>query len=305
MQLTVGDDCMETVFKINDAAPDQLETMGTKEKFWFLYKDEKYLFKIGRYGTGENWAEVFSSRLCEVLEIPHAVYNFAIWSGIKGVVTKTFVPQFGRLVHGNELLAKIKPGYDLEKKYKQRDHRLRTVLSIMKGISGLRHPIGSSDFVKGISLEATFVGYIVFDALISNQDRHHQNWSFVLMPGKLVHLSPSYDHASSLGCRISDEERMERLTTKDKRRTVEAYIERSKTPFYSASGDVLSSIESVEYCKRICPDGCEFWKERLTVLSISEIKKIADSIPDDLMSEEAKSFATRMIELNKQRILQV
>lgn len=33
------------------------EQLGTKEKFWLLRNDQRYLFKIGRPGTGENWAE--------------------------------------------------------------------------------------------------------------------------------------------------------------------------------------------------------------------------------------------------------
>jgi len=36
----------------SDAA---LESLGTKSKFWFNYKEKLYLFKEGRENTGENW----------------------------------------------------------------------------------------------------------------------------------------------------------------------------------------------------------------------------------------------------------
>lgn len=49
------------VFPVIQVANTQgLEQLGTKEKYWIYNSDtkEKKLFKIGREGTGENWAEV-------------------------------------------------------------------------------------------------------------------------------------------------------------------------------------------------------------------------------------------------------
>lgn len=49
----------------------QLEQLGTKGKFW--YRDssgKRVLFKEGRPGTGENWAEKIACEIAELLGLP-------------------------------------------------------------------------------------------------------------------------------------------------------------------------------------------------------------------------------------------
>ena len=81
-----------------------------------------------------------------------------------------------------------------------------------------------------------FIGYLLFDALIGNTDRHHENWGIIVVPedGQFTFwLAPSFDHASSLGRDLTDSRRRERLTTRDTRGNVEAYAERGRSAFYS------------------------------------------------------------------------
>ena len=76
---------------------DEIEPLGTKEKFWFYDEDTgiRNLFKIGRIGTGENWAEKISGELAKLLALPCADYDFAIWDDREGVVAEIFVPENG------------------------------------------------------------------------------------------------------------------------------------------------------------------------------------------------------------------
>jgi hypothetical protein len=51
-----------------------------------------------------------------------------------------------------------------------------------------------------------FPGYLMLDALIGNTDRHHENWGARVLAGlgngrRMAVLAPTYDHASSEGCR--------------------------------------------------------------------------------------------------------
>ena len=87
---------------------EEMEPLGTKRKFWFHDDSDnmKKLFKIGRPNTGENWVEVVVAEICNLLNIPHANYEFAIWNEKEGTITTSFVPKDHRLIHGNELLAK-------------------------------------------------------------------------------------------------------------------------------------------------------------------------------------------------------
>ena len=97
--------------------------MGTKAKEWYWdIENRQVLFKVGRPGTGENWAEKVCCEICRALDIPHAEYELASWKGRDGVISPTFVPNNGRLVHGNELLAKIYPDYEETVTYNSSQH---------------------------------------------------------------------------------------------------------------------------------------------------------------------------------------
>ncbi|CAA6800885.1 MAG: Unknown protein [uncultured Sulfurovum sp.] len=86
-------------------ARDEMEQLGTKEKFWFYDENNnKKLFKIGRPGTGEDWSEKVAYELAQLLKIPCAKYELATWNKKQGTVSTSFVPEGTRLVHGNELL---------------------------------------------------------------------------------------------------------------------------------------------------------------------------------------------------------
>jgi hypothetical protein len=69
------------------------EQVGTKFKFWFRDEHQRLkLYKEGRAGTGENWAEKVCAEICNLLGLPHAQYELAEWRGRRGVVTPSFVP---------------------------------------------------------------------------------------------------------------------------------------------------------------------------------------------------------------------
>lgn len=59
------------------------ETLGSKYKFWFDHEElGRCLYKQSRENLGEDWAEKVASELCELLGLPHAVYELAsTWEG--------------------------------------------------------------------------------------------------------------------------------------------------------------------------------------------------------------------------------
>ncbi len=62
---------MYPITSIEDDAPEFPEQLGTKRKFWLHIGEQRYLFKIGRPGTGENWAEKVAAELCTLLGLRH------------------------------------------------------------------------------------------------------------------------------------------------------------------------------------------------------------------------------------------
>lgn len=297
---------MYKIFEIPSDAADFPEQLGTKRKFWFKNEhNELVLFKEGRPGTGENWAEIIVAGLAFLLGMPHAEYDFAVWRGLNGVITPSFVPKNGRLVLGNELLAKLVQDYDVNKFYHQKQYVLKRVFAILDNdVIGL--PIGWRS-LPGISSAAeVFVGYLLLDAVIANQDRHHENWGLIVTEANEIHLTPTYDNASSLGCRETDRAREEILTTKDKRRHITAYVSRANSAFYqnANSPKVMSSIEAFKEAQRAYPVAASIWLEQLRKLEFTNVAALFGHIPGTLIGNTAINFALEMMRLNTNRLLQ-
>jgi len=295
---------------------ESIEPLGTKRKFWFYDDNDnsKKLFKRGRPNTGENWVEVVVAEICNLLNIPHAKYEFAIWDEKEGTITDSFVPKDYRLIHGNELLAKTYKfidetiEYPIEKNednksYKIREYKLKLVLAIMKN-KFLKLPLEyhNSNLHNPVDI---FIGYIMLDCLISNQDRHHENWSWIISPTKEIFLSPTYDHASGLGCRESDEEKTKRLNTKDKNRMVKYFVTKAKTPFFDNKDKNLKTIEAFRLCADSNKNIAIYWLEKLESLDINKIRKKFNEIPEHLISNVSIEFALKILKENKKRLMEV
>lgn len=292
------------VIQLTDNQRDTIEQLGTKEKFWFNIDGVSHLFKIGRTNTGEDWVEVISAEICKLLDIPHAQYSFAEYEGIKGTISEIFVPQGARLVHGNELLAKIYKNmndeYDINTFYKLRKYRLRLIL-VLLNYKDIAPAFNTDKYNYLDSASDMFIGYMVLDCLIANQDRHHENWSIILHDGKLS-LAPTYDHASGLGSKESDIKKTERLHTNDRNFTLESFVKKAKTPFYEKD-KLLKTYEVVEICAKMNKKTTLIWLEKVEQLNINNVSDILQNISSDLISDASKKFAIEMLIENKKRLV--
>ena len=292
------------IISISKNEVDSIEQLGTKYKFWFKKDDIDTLFKRGRENTGENWVEVVVSKIFKQLGIPHADYHFAEFDDNIGTICETFVPLGASLTHGNELLAKayekMNEDYNTTDYYKVRKYNLRMILLMLNNIEFF--PAFNSfehDYCENAS--DMFIGYVIIDCLISNQDRHHENWGLIRY-GKDTYLSPSYDHASGLGSKVSDEDKYKRLTTKDLQYNVASFIKKAKTPFYD-KGKKLKTLDSVKLCGKINKKITLMWLLKIEQLNIDEIEREFLQIPTDLMSDVSKVFAIKMLKENMKRLI--
>ncbi len=86
------------------------ETMGSKDKSWFLLPDrqERWLFKYARVNqnvcTGEDWAEKIAAEIAELLSVPHCLVELAKFEGRRGSLSR----RFPELLHTNERSGFIK-----------------------------------------------------------------------------------------------------------------------------------------------------------------------------------------------------
>jgi hypothetical protein len=295
---------MYDIVTVPELASDLPEQLGTKPKFWFRDSNEQQtLFKEGRPNTGENWAEKVACELAGLLGVPHAHYDLAIWRGRVGVVSPSFVPKNGRLILGNELLARMVPGYEGERRFRAKEHTVAKVMAIMRA-PDVGVPVGFSSSSRIKTAADVFTGYFMLDALIGNQDRHHENWGLVLSEVGVT-LAPTYDHASSLGRNETDEVRIRRITSPDPGYKVERYVERASSAFYGSElpKKPLTTLEALAEAARYTRGAADYWRTRLERISVADCDRILGEVPDSIISVPARAFALRMIEINRTRIL--
>ncbi len=298
------------IIEVPDDLFPKLEQMGTKFKFW--YKDEKHgfcLFKEGHPNTGEDWAERVAAELCELLGMPHAVYRLAVWRSRRGIITQNFLADDENYSAGNEVLFRLDANYPkAEKKAKK-----HSIENIFAAFESLKVQIPKEPAPMEITTaKQVFLGYLMLDAWISNTDRHHENWATIRhFENELLNdrLAPTHDHAASLGSILQDDEKRERLTTKDIGRTVEAYVGRSKarSAIYANEADAkpLSLIDAFRAASSLNPQASKIWLEKLENVTIDSVKEIFERIPEERISDVSKEFAIRILETNRQRLLEL
>jgi hypothetical protein len=290
--------------------------LGSKEKTWLIPAEElglpkrPHLFKVGRYGTGENWAEKVCCEMLKLLEIPCAEYNLAVRSGTPGVISERFLPGDALFVPANMILSRADRNYDGSLRFRQVKYALLPAVELVKRPK-LEPPLGVAAVHRGLTAQDIFIGYLLFDALVGNTDRHHENWGVVAIPEGnkqfAFYLAPSFDHASSLGRDLTDSTRRERLSTNDTRFKVEAYASRGRSAFYGQdqSGRALTGKEVVESLRKEYPETTKLWSKKLVDVDHSSFELIFDQVPREIASEDTIRFALRMLAYNQQMIREV
>jgi excisionase family DNA binding protein len=300
---------------ISNFEPMRQEPTGQKEKLWFEHRGgnwywdtagEQFLFKVGRNGTGENWAELVACKLCELLGLPHAEYKLAQYQERMGVITPSFVPHNASLILGNEILQHIITDYNGEPRYHQRKHTLSRVTIGIGDETEL--PI---DWRKVAGIEdaiSVLVGYLMFDTWIANTDRHHENWGLIQdLNDNHFHLAPTFDHASSLGSHEKDDNKLIRLTTKDDNQKVGAYVVRAKSALYLKQTDKnpMLTIDAFREAAKIRKNAARIWLTQLENINNKDLTRIFEKVPEEVMSSISKQFAASILEENRHRLLQV
>lgn len=93
----MSNDCFYPVFDISKVESDTLEQIGTKSKFWYTENGQSFLFKSIQSKTGdrfgEDWAEKISCELAQLLRLPHAHYELAVFKGKEVLLLITSSPK--------------------------------------------------------------------------------------------------------------------------------------------------------------------------------------------------------------------
>lgn len=302
---------MYAIHEVASGSAATSEPLGTKYKFW--YHDpglDLCLFKEGRPNTGENWAEKIACELAGLLDLPHARYEFAKYEERFGVITPSLVNVGERIVHGNELLDRggnyLQSG--VQRVYGNSNHTLRRVMAYLRASDEfLGAPYGVPNEKDASTALDFFIGYLMLDAWVANQDRHDENWGVIRTNEGNLFLTPTYDHGSSMARNLSDEQRILRLETKDMPRHITSFVQQARSGFYPVTSapkpKPLYTFEAFEQAALHSPAAADYWRLRLRGITRDDVDEIIRQVPEPLMSPAARRFTIELLLLNQQRIL--
>ncbi|MGP9788041.1 hypothetical protein ACT3UD_17255 [Glutamicibacter sp. 287] len=261
---------------------------------------------------GEDFAEKIASHLAPLLGLECASISLAAHTifdsdgnrkTVDGIISKNVCPNGYELVHGklwlpaNEIAdfvpddAKLRRGHSLP--------------NIKKSLISVAPPPGMA-MPDGLTGFDAFAGICLFDALISNQDRHEENWAVLRAATSDVdlpdRLSPIYDNGSSLAFNVSEEEMAGRL--KGQRGGVAGWAKKGKAIRLERSqpgNRRLGLVEAATVALSIAAKGArDFWMEKLAAVSDEDIQRITHSIPE--MSDVRSTFILELLTTNMERI---
>jgi hypothetical protein len=287
------------IIDIDPASRSDIEQLGSKPKFWFKRDGENWLFKEARENTGEDWAEKVASEIAHLLGLPSHHADLAVWQGKRGCAVKSFLTSnHCVLIHGNELLGGFISGYDKEKQWRQADHTFENIVHVIENL--FRRETARR------AAAARMVGYLMFDALVGNTDRHHQNWGVVLerKPESIsLNLAPTFDHASSLGRELTDETRSRHL----EEGTVNRYILRARGGIFehSAATKGMSPIELARRLATTYPEFTKPWQARIRDLPQTAFGELLNRIPDERISATGREFALAFLLASRKMIQEI
>ena len=281
-----------------------LEPLGTKRNFWYLDGETRMLFKAEERGTGDDWAEKIACELCRLLGLPHVHYELAHdqVADVPGVVCESFAPRPRTWLPGNQMMLGRDATYPVgeSNRFKVREHTVEAVADVLRELAPPATGGGSS----GRSALEVFAGYVLLDAWIANQDRHHENWG-VVREGSSVSLAPTFDHGASMARNLADDERHERMNTNDANRQIPFFARRARSAFFGSVDDrkPLTTVAAWREFALLVPDAAREWLERLAEIDDSTVDALLERVPPSRMSAVCRKFTSLLLGENRQRLL--
>lgn len=276
------------------------EELGRKPKKWLEDPSGvRWLFKQATVnehadGTvhpkGDDWAERVVAEVARKLGIGSVLVELATGAGHeggqRGVIVRSMLAEGETLLLGNQLLEELL-GTPIE-----RPQRLDySVANVARSLVGVEPPDGYD------SAFDAWVEYLVMDALVGNTDRHEENWGVIESYGRR-RLAPSFDHASSAGFAISNDERRRRLITRDSGYSVDAYGARARSKFEGFPSLLDVALAGLSGLSR------RQWASILErVEGLSTILPLLSQVPSSIMTDVEREFAAALFEANRARFL--
>lgn len=177
-----------------------------------------------------------------------------------------------------------------------------TVKDIEIALEGCGPPPGHTPSSR-LSAFDVFAGFLIFDALVANRDRHEDNWA-VLQPtlgDGVTRISPGYDHAGSLGYQLTDEKKAFLLEAGN-RMKFHRWVERGTAwRFDPGAHQIPTLVELARQTFQSLNFGAQSnWASSITNLTPANVALLLGQFPQ--MSEVSRKFAYEVILTNAERV---
>jgi hypothetical protein len=291
------------VYPVIDASSWEVESVepgGQDPGTWVV--DEvgtKWLFKPavvrGDRRQGEDWAEKIAAELAQLIRLPAAIVEIAVRNSAAGCLSRDLKPGDGWQMHtGAVLISEVDPRLTVRSKDRL-GHNLDNIARVLGSVAA---PLGWRSLPSKLAAFDVFCGFLMFDAWIANLDRHEENWSVLQAPDGSRHLAPSYDHGNSLGFNLLDSKR--------------ARIMRGSPPLSQwaakatagrfENGKTVSLVDHTANALTMAQEGTgQFWRDRIGSVASRDLEAIVAAVPE--MSQHARTFLLRLLDINRERLL--
>lgn len=288
------------ILDVTDWRVTSLEPAGSDEKVWLVNsQSQRALFKPNRAHRGdeqgEDWAEKLAAEIAILLGVPAARIDLASRDNVRGCISYNVAPPGRELQPGAALMSDL-VGADFDPRDRAASgHTLPNIAAVLASYSVPPGFDGPSE-IGGFGV---FTGYLMFDALIANRDRHSENWAVLRSthPGEDI-LAPTYDHASSLGFNLRDTRRAQLLQDT---RMFEAFLQKGDA-YRFEDGQRVTLVDYTHRALTLAGGLTRaFWQERLSALNLGQVARLAERITT--MSDLARNLAFAIVSANRRRLL--
>ena len=167
---------------------------GSRQKLTLIRDGAHFIFKYPKSQREHQiWSELLGSFIAGDLlgwEVQHV--SLGIRNGNPGNLLR-YIYQTGgeeQFIEGWQLCKEVDPEFDVDK---GQHHTLPLILRVYDEVIAPKYGISRTDFMEFWSRA------FALDTLISNTDRHAENWAIIEFPSG-TRMAAFYDNGSSMGC---------------------------------------------------------------------------------------------------------
>ncbi len=280
---------IESEIKMDDE-DRQVEAKGFLTKFWVNHPQlGESLVKLDR-PYGKNWTEKVAYEIGKQMQLPVARYELAVLAesfeqnaNSLGIITTNY-KQEGLDYQESEAAIFQQLGRYPYNFNEETNFIAQNNLSLPPNY---QPPEQIND---GLDL---WTGYMIFDGLIANRDRHGKNWEIAVDKNGNKSLAPLFDNGMSLGMTIAGRLKTEPDLTPQK------YMTTQTSYFNEYHRDLVRKMIELR------PLAAQTWLKQVSRLTPENIDKIVDSVPASHITPSERNFAKELVRYNRQDFLQL